>query len=218
MIGDALRREATEAPAGKVEQRSAGLVQIARHRIIINGDSRSSSQRLTAAFESTIRKKKTPETIKISGVGRPEGHASENSEFKNAFGILDVFPFRLRGDELVLGTLEPIIPRPARVAQELALALELQAEIDREGLTYRELADRHRWSRMKACRLLPLTRLAPDIQTEVGQLTTTVAGEPIDRDTSLWIPEVPDWVAQRARFDALTRTWRALFEPREELA
>lgn len=106
-----------------------------------------------------------------------------------------------------------MVPRPARVAEDLALALQLQAEIDGEGLTYRELAERHGWSRMKVCRLLPLTRLAPDIQSEVAALTTTVAAEPIDRDTLLWIAEAPDWAAQQQRFDKLARTWRMLIDP-----
>ena len=100
----------------------------------------------------------------------------------------------------------------------MALAVQLQAEIDNEGLTYRELAERHGWSRMKACRLLPLARLAPAIQAEVAALTTTVAGEPIDRDTLIWIAEAPDWAAQRDRFDALACTWRMLLGPLEEVA
>lgn len=123
-----------------------------------------------------------------------------------------------RGRDLVLGVLEPLVPRPARVAQELALALQLQAEIDNEGLTYRELAERHGWSRMKACRLLPLSRLAPDIQAEVAALTTTVAGEPIDRDTLVWIAEARDCAGQRQRFDALARAWRMLMKPEAEVA
>jgi hypothetical protein len=114
--------------------------------------------------------------------------------------------------------LEPLVPRPVRVAQELALALELQAEIDNEGMTYRELAERHGWSRMKACRLLPLARLAPDIQAEVAALTTTVASEPIDRDTLMWVAETSDWTSQRERFDALKRTWRMLVKPSEQTA
>ena len=104
------------------------------------------------------------------------------------------------------------------MAQELALALQLQAEIDNEGLTYRQLAERHGWSRMKACQLLPVARLAPDIQAEVAGLTTTVAGEPIDRDTLVWIAEARDAAAQRERFDALARTWRMLLEPAVEVA
>jgi hypothetical protein len=63
--------------------------------------------------------------------------------------MLDRFAFRSRGDELVLGVLEPLVPQSARVALDLALARQLRAEIDAEGLTYRELAERHGWSRMK---------------------------------------------------------------------
>jgi hypothetical protein len=63
---------------------------------------------------------------------------------------------------------------------------------------------------MKACRLLPLAQLAPDIQCEVAALTTTMAGEPLDRDTLVWIAEAPDWAAQRQRFEALARTWQTL--------
>ena len=129
-----------------------------------------------------------------------------------------MFSCRLQGNELVLGTLEPLVPRPARVAQELALALRLQAEIDSEGLTYRQLAERHGWSRMKACRLLPLARLAPDIQAEVARLTTTVAGDPIDRDTLTWIAKAPTSAAQRERFDALARVWRTLLERAGQVA
>jgi hypothetical protein len=146
---------------------------------------------------------------------RPERSTQENIEIRNHDGILDVFSCRLQGDRLVIGRLEPLVPRPARVAQDLALAIELQAEIDNEGLTYRELAERHGWSRMKACRLLPLARLAPDIQAEVDALTTTVAGEPIDRDTLLWIAGAPSWSAQRERFDALASTWRMLLDSEE---
>ncbi len=114
---------------------------------------------------------------------RPEWNTMQNFGNENVGDVLDHFRFRSRGDELVLGALEPLVPQPARVAQDLALARQLQAQIDREGLSYRELAERHGWSRMKVCRLLPLARLAPDIQAEVAQLTTAVAAEPIDRET-----------------------------------
>jgi hypothetical protein len=149
---------------------------------------------------------------------RPERSSQQITDFANDDGLLDVFQCRLQGHELVLGRLEPIVPRPARIAHDLALALQLQAEIDREGLTYRELAERHGWSRMKVCRLLPLTRLAPDIQAEVAALTTTVAGEPIDRETLQWIADARDPAAQRERFRALARTWRMLLEPAVEVA
>jgi hypothetical protein len=65
---------------------------------------------------------------------------------------------------------------------------------------------------MKVCRLLALARLAPEIQVEVASLTTTVAGEPIDRDTLQWIVDAADWAAQRRRFDALAGTWQMLLK------
>jgi hypothetical protein len=69
---------------------------------------------------------------------------------------------------------------------------------------------------MKACRLLPLARLAPDIQAEVAALTTIAAGEPIDRDTLVWVAEARDAACQRQRFDALPRVWRILVDPNNE--
>jgi hypothetical protein len=137
----------------------------------------------------------------------------QNCEFQSTGVGFDTYAFRLQGSELVPGLLDPVVPRPVRVAQDLALALQLQAEIERDGLTYRELAKRHGWSRMKACRLLPLARLAPEIQAEVARLTTTVAGEPIDRDTLTWVADAGDWATQRQRFKTLSRTWRTLAEP-----
>jgi hypothetical protein len=70
-----------------------------------------------------------------------------------------------------------------------------------------EPPERHGWSRTKVCRLLPLARLAPAIQAEVATLTTTVPGEPLDRETLQWIADPRDPAAQRERFDALARTW-----------
>jgi len=137
----------------------------------------------------------------------------QNFGNENVGDVLDHFRFRSRGDELVLGALEPLVPQPARVAQDLALARQLQAQIDREGLSYRELAERHGWSRMKVCRLLPLARLAPDIQAEVASLTTTVAGEPIDRDTLAWVAGALTWTEQRRRFDALAQAWQTIVAP-----
>jgi hypothetical protein len=142
----------------------------------------------------------------------------QNIKFKSVGLGLDRFRFRSRGDDLVLGVLEPLVPQPARVARDLALALQLKDELDREGLSYRELAERHGWSRMKVCRLLPLARLAPDIQAEVAKMTTTVAGEPIDRDTLLWVADAPDAAGQRKRFDSLREAWRTLAEEAKQSA
>lgn len=97
----------------------------------------------------------------------------------------------------------PARPQPARVAGELALALEVQTEIDRDGLTYREVARRHACSRQRICRLLALARLAPDIQDQVARMTTVTASEGLDRQSLEWVAEALDWAEQRQRFAAL---------------
>lgn len=99
-----------------------------------------------------------------------------------------------------MGAPPPVRPQPARVAHDLALALQIQAEIDAERLTYREVAPRHGCSRQRVCRLLTLTRLAPDIQQAVARLTTETASDPLDREALEWVAEVIDWSEQRERF------------------
>lgn len=94
--------------------------------------------------------------------------------------------------------------RPARVARELALALEIQEEIDREGLTFRDAARRRGCSRMRICRLLGLARLAPDIQAQVVDLTTTTTLEALTVDDLRWVAEAMDWGEQRKRFGCIT--------------
>lgn len=85
----------------------------------------------------------------------------------------------------------------------MALALEVRAEIDRDCLTYREVARRHACSRQRICRLLALARLAPDIQAEVARMTTATASEALDRQSLEWVAEALDWSKQRERFAAL---------------
>ncbi|MBN1771210.1 MAG: hypothetical protein JXB32_08125 [Deltaproteobacteria bacterium] len=97
-------------------------------------------------------------------------------------------------------------PQPARVARELALALDVQAEIDRDGLTYREAARRHGCSRQRICRLLALARLAPDIQARVADLTTTTALEALTVEDLRWVAEAMDWGEQWRRFPHGTPT------------
>lgn len=98
-----------------------------------------------------------------------------------------------------VGRAPGVRPQPARVARELALTLEIQEEIDREGLTFRAAARRHDCSRMRICRLLALARLAPDIQARVADLTTTTALEALTVEDLRWVAEAIDRGAQRRR-------------------
>jgi hypothetical protein len=72
--------------------------------------------------------------------------------------------------------------------------------MDKDNLTYREVGPRHGFSRATVGRLVPLVRLAPDIQDVVSRLTTTTASERIDRETLEWVAEPTDWTQQRVRF------------------
>ena len=99
-----------------------------------------------------------------------------------------------------VGRAPGVRPKPARVARELALALEMQEEIDRGGLTFRDAGRRHDCSRMRICRLLALARLAPDIQARVADRTTTTAPEAPSVEDLRWVAEAMDWREQRRRF------------------
>jgi hypothetical protein len=72
---------------------------------------------------------------------RPECDPLQDPEIQGSFELVDTFPFRSQGRGKRAGP-PPSRPQPARVARDLALALEVQAEIDAEGLTYREVAPR----------------------------------------------------------------------------
>ena len=87
----------------------------------------------------------------------------------------DRFAYRLQGREFVIGEPTPLVPQPAAVAKDLALAQTIQSEMDANNLTYREVGPKHGFSRATVGRLVPLVRLAPDIQELVSRLTTTTA-------------------------------------------
>ncbi len=96
------------------------------------------------------------------------------------------------------------------MAKDLALARTVQEEMDRGNLTYREVGPKHGFSRATVGRLIPLVRLAPDIQEVVSRLTTTTASERIDRQTLEWVAEPLNWPEQRARFQEVMNKY---FEP-----
>jgi hypothetical protein len=110
-------------------------------------------------------------------------------------------------------SLPALVPQPARVVADLALAREIQATLDgaggadgdgggdgSEGLTYREAGPLYGVSRTTIGRHVSLARLATDIQKVVARLTTTTASEPIDRKKPEWVAEPVKWPEQRARF------------------
>jgi hypothetical protein len=126
------------------------------------------------------------------------------------FVLEDSFSFRLQGRDFVIGEPAPLVPQPAAVAKDLALARTIQSEMDKSNLTYREVGPKHGFSRATVGRLVPLVRLAPDIQDVVSRLTTTTASERIDRETLEWVAEPLGWPEQRVRFQQVMNKY---FEP-----
>ena len=101
------------------------------------------------------------------------------------------------------------MPQPAAVAKDLAIARAIQSEMDKDNLTYREVGPKHGFSRATVGRLVPLVRLAPDIQEVVSRLTTTTASERIDRQTLEWVAEPLNWSDQRTRFQEVMNKYYA---------
>ena len=125
------------------------------------------------------------------------------------FVMEDSFVYRLQGLDFVVGEPAPLVPQPAAVAKDLALARTIQTEMDKDNLTYREVGPKHGFSRATVGRLVPLVRLAPDIQEVVSRLTTTTASERIDRQTLEWVAEPLNWSDQRTRFQEVMNKYYA---------
>ena len=94
--------------------------------------------------------------------------------------------------------------RPARVAQMLALAHDLQQKLD--AGVYRDRSDaagQLGFTRARITQLLDLTLLAPDVQEAVLHLETSKGREPLLEGDLRRITRHTNWVAQR-------RAWRSL--------
>jgi hypothetical protein len=133
-------------------------------------------------------------------VQRPECDGLQNMKTPFDFAVIDAFTARSQGLGWAVG--EPIaaVPQPARVVGDLALAHEIQAAMDRDGLTYREVGPLYGVSRTTVGHHISLARLAPDIHRTVARLTTTIASEPIDRKKLEWVAQAKEWPEQRVRF------------------
>jgi hypothetical protein len=127
-------------------------------------------------------------------------------ESQREFELIDEFEFRSPGRRLMAGPPPEARPQGLRVARDLALALKIQGEMDREGLASRQVAARYRCSHVRICKLLLLTRLAPEIQDALMRMTKVTAAEPIPRKALGWVAEAADWDEQRARFATLAPT------------
>jgi len=90
------------------------------------------------------------------------------------------------------------VRRPARVAQMLALAHRLQAEIDRGDYRDRaELARQLGFTRARVSQILDLLMLAPDLQERILDLEAVDDVEPLSERALRAVVKVERWDQQR---------------------
>ena len=103
---------------------------------------------------------------------------------------------------------EPV-RRPAKVAQQLALAHHLQAAIDRGAIADRaDVARKLGLTRARVTQLLDLLLLAPDLQGLVLALEAVDGAEPMAERTVRAVAHAGTWTEQRAEWAVLVRPGR----------
>jgi hypothetical protein len=111
--------------------------------------------------------------------------------------------FRRRSSRVTLAEAPPpAVPepvrRPAKVAQQLALAHHLQAAIDRGSIADRAaLARKLGLTRARVTQLLDLLLLAPDLQQAVLALEAVDGAEPMSERALRAVAHAGSWRAQR---------------------
>lgn len=137
------------------------------------------------------------------------GESSEASARKNtdaeddAFRVIERPLFRHKSRSVTLAETPPPKPepvrRPAKVAQQLALAHHLQAAIDRGAIADRaDVARKLGLTRARVTQLLDLLLLAPDLQAAVLALEAVDGAEPMAERTLRAVAHAGTWAEQRA--------------------
>jgi hypothetical protein len=99
--------------------------------------------------------------------------------------------------------------RPAKVAQMLALAHDVQGKLDRgDYRDHAEAAKSRGLSSARVSQLLELTLLAPDIQEEVLFLEAVDGEEPLAERALHRVVQFPVWSDQRREWRTLRRSFK----------
>ncbi len=99
----------------------------------------------------------------------------------------------------------PVV-RPARVAVQLALAHQIQKDIDSGEVADQAAVARPLGpTRARLTQLLDLTRLAPDIQERVVALEAPAGAEPLSERALRPAARAVSWSGRRVLFDAARR-------------
>ncbi len=139
-----------------------------------------------------------------------EQRAQKNTELNDRH-ILKGSLFRRRGRDVKLTDKPPPpkpepVRRPAKVAQQLALAHHLQAAIDRGELADRAaLARTLGFTRARITQLMELLLLAADLQEQVLKLEAVDGVEPMSERTLRAVAQAGLWPEQREAWTRLRK-------------
>lgn len=137
---------------------------------------------------------------------------TEESTAQRARHVLTGPLFRRRAKSVALADTPPPpkpepVRRPAKVAQQLALAHHLQDAIDRRAVADRAaVARKLGLTRARVTQFLDLLMLAPDVQVEVLNLQAIDGVEPMAERTLRAVAHAGTWTEQRAAWATLNAT------------
>ena len=130
--------------------------------------------------------------------------ARKNTDAEDdAFRVIEKPLFRHKSRAVTLAETPPPpkpepVRRPAKVAQQLALAHHLQAAIDRGAIADRaDVARKLGLTRARVTQLLDLLLLAPDLQAAVLALEAVDGAEPMSERTLRAVARAGTWAEQR---------------------
>jgi hypothetical protein len=138
-----------------------------------------------------------------SAEGSEVGARKNTDAEDDAFRVIERPLFRHKSRAVRLAETPPPpkpepVRRPAKVAQQLALAHHLQAAIDRGAI-----ADRADVARKRVTQLLDLLLMAPDLQAAVLALEAVDGAEPMAERTLRAVAHAGTWAEQRAAWAKL---------------
>ena len=140
--------------------------------------------------------------------------ARKNTDAEDdAFRVIERPLFRHKSRAVTLAETPPPpkpepVRRPAKVAQQLALAHHLQAAIDRGAIADRaDVARKLGLTRARVTQLLDLLLLAPDLQGLVLALEAVDGAEPMAERTLRGVAHAGTWAEQRAAWAKLMAGW-----------
>lgn len=150
---------------------------------------------------------------------RARENTDEDAE-GDEFRVIEKPLFRRKGRTVTLAETPPHpkrepVRRPAKVAQQLALAHHLQGAIDRgEIADMAAVARKLGLTRARISQLFDLTLIAPDLQARILELEAVDGAEPMSERALRGLARAGTWAEQRAEWAVLLRRDNTSTQPR----